>query len=52
MYVYDVVWRLDVDESLLACVSVPWIRGGGATVSVKLCVCGVKNNLDMCMVMH
>ena len=52
MYVYDVVWRADGDESLLVCVSVSWIRGGGATVSVKLCVYGVKNNLDMYMVMH
>jgi len=52
VYEYDVVWRADGDESLLVCVSVPRIRGGGATVSVKLGVCGVKNNLDMCMVMH
>ena len=51
-YVYDVVWRSDGDESPLACVRVPWIRGGRATVSVKLCVCCVKNNLDMCIVMH
>ena len=52
MYVYDVVWSAWGDESLLVCVSVQWIRGGGATVSVKLCVCGVKTNLDIFMVMH
>jgi len=41
MYLYD-VWRSAVDKSLSVCVSVPRIRGGRATVSVKLCVCGIK----------
>ena len=34
VYIYDVVWRADGDDSLLVCVSLPWIRSGRATVDV------------------
>jgi len=41
MHAYDVVWRA-VAMNLAVCVSLPWIRGGEATVSITFCVCDVK----------
>jgi len=42
MYVYDIVWRADGDESLSVCVRLQWIRGGEATVDITLFVCSVR----------